>query len=143
MRVLVTGGGGFIGSVVVEELLAAGAERVVVLDDLSKGHAAAVAPAALLLRADIGDAGLVEELCRREALDGVVHMAASSLVGESMQQPARYYDNNLVRGLSLLRGALDAGVRRLLNPHIYHVSLTDRLWNLKQDLVNDALTGAK
>ena len=114
MRALVTGGAGYVGSVVVEELLAAGAERVVVLDDLSKGHAAAVVAPAELVRGDIGDAALVEGLCRAERIDVAVHMAARSLVGESMAQPAAYYDYNLQRGLRLLDAMLAAGVKRLV-----------------------------
>ncbi|HEU5055414.1 MAG TPA: UDP-glucose 4-epimerase GalE [Kofleriaceae bacterium] len=114
MRALVTGGAGYVGSVVVEELLAAGAERVVVLDDLSKGHAGAVVPPAALVRGDIGDAPLVEALCRDERIDVVVHMAARSLVGESVAQPAAYYDVNVQRGLRLLDAMLAAGVRRIV-----------------------------
>ena len=114
MRALVTGGAGYVGSVVVEELLSAGAERVVVLDDLSKGHASAVVAPADLVRGDIGDAALVEGLCRAERIDIVVHMAARSLVGESMTQPAAYYDQNLSRGLRLLDAMLAAGVKRMV-----------------------------
>jgi UDP-glucose 4-epimerase len=114
VRALVTGGAGYIGSVVVEELLAAGAERVVVLDDLSKGHASAVVAPADLVRGDIGDTALVEGVCRAERIDVVVHMAARSLVGESMTQPAAYYDQNLQRGLRLLDAMLAAGVKRLV-----------------------------
>jgi UDP-glucose 4-epimerase len=114
MRVLVTGGAGYVGSVVVEELLAAGAERVVVLDDLSKGHAAAVVPPAELVRGDIGDAGLVGELCRANRIEVVVHMAARSLVGESVAQPAGYYDVNVQRGLRLLDAMIAAGVTKMV-----------------------------
>jgi UDP-glucose 4-epimerase len=114
MRVLVTGGAGYIGSVVVEALLASGAERVVVLDDLSKGHSASVPPEALLEQGDIGDASLVSALCRDERLDGVVHMAAYSQVGESVEQPGKYYENNLARALAMMEGVLTAGVRRLV-----------------------------
>jgi UDP-glucose 4-epimerase len=112
--VLVTGGAGYIGSVVVEELLASGALRVVVLDDLSKGHRDAVAPGARLVEGDIGDRRRVAELCREERLDAVVHMAASSLVAESVRDPARYYANNVCASLALLDGMRDAGVRRLV-----------------------------
>ena len=114
MRALVTGGAGYVGSVVVEELLAAGAERVVVLDDLSKGHAGAVVAPAELVRGDIGDAPLVEGLCRAERIDVVVHMAARSLVSESVAKPAMYYDVNVQRGLRLLDAMLAAGVKKMV-----------------------------
>ncbi len=114
MRVLVTGGAGYIGSVVVEELVAAGAERVVVLDDLSKGHADAVVPEARLVVGDVGDSEAVAALGREERLDACIHMAAASLVGESVQKPGRYYRENVVKGLGLLDGLLEAGIRRFV-----------------------------
>jgi UDP-glucose 4-epimerase len=114
MRALVTGGAGYVGSVVVEELLAAGAEKVVVLDDLSKGHAGAVVPPAELVRGDIGDPALVTDLCRRHAIDVVVHMAARSLVGESVAQPALYYQTNVQQSLRLLDAMVAAGVKRMV-----------------------------
>ena len=113
-RVLVTGGAGYIGSVVVEELIASGAERVVVLDDLSKGHAGAVVTPAHLVRGDIADGPLVERLCKEEGLTSVVHLAASSLVGESVTNPAKYYRDNVVKGLALLDAVVAAGVRRFV-----------------------------
>lgn len=114
MRALVTGGAGYVGSVVVEELLEAGAERVVVLDDMSKGHASAVVAPATLVRGDAGDRERVTALCREHAIDVVVHMAARSLVGESMAKPAAYYEANLVGGLALLDAMVAARVGRLV-----------------------------
>jgi UDP-glucose 4-epimerase len=113
-RVLVTGGAGYIGSVVVEELLSGGAEHVVVLDDLSKGHAEAVVAPARLEIGDIADASLVGRLCREGELDAVIHLAASSLVGESVQNPAKYYRDNVVKGITLLDAVVAAGVRRFV-----------------------------
>jgi UDP-glucose 4-epimerase len=114
VRVLVTGGAGYIGSVVVEELQAAGAERIVVLDDLSKGHRGAVPPGALLVEGSIADRRLVAETCRAERVDAAIHLAASSLVPESVRDPARYYDHNVAASLALLDGLRAAGVARFV-----------------------------
>ncbi len=114
MRALVTGGAGYVGSVVVEELLAAGAETVLVLDNLSSGHATAVTPPARLVRGDIADAALVTRVCSDASIDVVVHMAASSLVERSMVDPAAFYRNNVTHGLALLDALVGAGVRRFV-----------------------------
>jgi UDP-glucose 4-epimerase len=99
---------------VVEELAAAGADEVVVLDDLSAGHASAVIPPARLIVGDIADTELVTRSCRDARVDVVVHMAASSLVGQSVVEPARYYRNNVTKSLALLDAILAAGVRRFV-----------------------------
>jgi len=114
MRALVTGGAGYVGSVVVEELIAAGAEHVVVIDDLSKGHAAAVVAPAILVRGNIADRELVAATCSDHRIDVVVHMAASSLVGESVKEPRKYYANNVTNGLALLDAIRAAGVERFV-----------------------------
>jgi UDP-glucose 4-epimerase len=114
MHALVTGGAGYVGSVVVEELLEAGADRVVVLDDLSKGHAEAVVKPAVFVRGNIGDRELVTKTCKDHRIDVVVHMAASSLVGESVKEPSYYYTNNVVNGLALLDAIRAAGVLRFV-----------------------------
>lgn len=108
MSVLVTGGAGYIGSHVVKELLARG-YRTVTLDDLSKGHRAAVA-GRVFVEGDCGDAELVRRACREHGVEAAVHLAADSLVGESMADPAKYCRNNLAGGIALL----DAGVRRFV-----------------------------
>src|SRR5437588_6132208 len=111
MRVLVTGGAGYIGSGVVEQLLASG-HSAVVYDSLYKGHRDAVHPKAEFVQADLlGAAALGSALDRVEA---VVHMAADSLVGESMSEPAQYYRNNVVAGLALLEAVRERGVRWLV-----------------------------
>jgi len=112
--VLVTGGAGFIGSVVVEELLATGCDRVIVLDDLSTGHAESVVAPALLLRGDIADTALVARILREERIEAVIHLAASSSVAESMANPAKYYVNNVVKSLALLDNVVKTGVRRFV-----------------------------
>ncbi len=113
MRVLVTGGAGYIGSVLVEELLRDG-HRVTVYDSLYKGHAAAVAPEATLVRADLADGAALRQALGDNEIEAVIHMAADSLVGESVVDPAKYYRNNLVAGLALLDALRDRGVERLV-----------------------------
>jgi UDP-glucose 4-epimerase len=113
MRILVTGGAGYVGSVSVEALVAAGHE-VVVLDDLSTGHAWADLAGATLVEGSYGDGGLVEPLLRRAGTEAVLHCAARSLVGESMVDPARYYRDNVAGGIALLEAMRRVGVRRLV-----------------------------
>jgi UDP-glucose 4-epimerase len=113
MRVAVTGGAGYIGSVVTEVLLRE-RHQVLVIDDLSKGHREAVEPEAEFTALDLLDANGVATALSRFQADAVVHMAAHSLVGESVTDPAKYYRNNVSGGLSLLDGMLAAGVTRLV-----------------------------
>ena len=111
--VLVTGGAGYIGSVVVEELLARG-HRVIVLDNLSRGHREAVAPGAVFVQGDVGDRAVLEDLFARHACDALVHLAAFALVAESVAEPRKYHANNVVAGRVLLEAAARAGVRRVV-----------------------------
>ena len=113
MRVMVTGGAGYIGSVVTEVLLGEGHE-VLVLDNLSKGHRDAVVPGASFVRGDLLERDLVTASLRAFGCDAVVHMAAASLVGESVTTPAHYYRQNVVAGLTLLESMREAGIRRLV-----------------------------
>jgi len=113
MRVLVTGGAGYVGSVSVEALVAAGHD-VVVLDDLSKGHREAVAPGARLVEGSYANAGLLGALLAETSVDAVLHCAARSLVGESVANPALYYRENVAGGVALLEALREAGVRRLV-----------------------------
>ena len=112
MRILVTGGAGYIGSVVVEHLIEAG-EEVVVLDDLSQGHRAAVHPRAAFVQGSVGDRALLDDLFR-QPFDGVMHFASRTLVGESMEQPFLYLRDNVVGGLTLLQAMVEHGVRRFI-----------------------------
>ena len=112
MKLLVTGGAGYIGSVVSRQLLAAGHE-VVVLDNLERGHRAAVAAEARLVVVDLRDGDAVHKALA-EGFDGVLHFAAFALVGESVSHPERYYRNNVVGSLNLLEAMRDAGVPRLV-----------------------------
>ena len=97
MNVLVTGGAGYIGSVVVEELLDNG-NRVVVLDNLTTGHREAVDARARLIEGELRDRRLVKQTLTENNIEAVIHMAASSLVAESVQFPEKYYDNNVFAG---------------------------------------------
>jgi UDP-glucose 4-epimerase len=111
LRVLVTGGAGYIGSVVVDQLLARDC-RVVVLDDLSTGHRAAVAHEAEFVQGSIGDRLAVEAVLARTSVDAVVHLAAFALVAESVANPEKYRTNNVAAARVLLDAAIAAGVRR-------------------------------
>jgi UDP-glucose 4-epimerase len=113
MRVLVTGGAGYIGSVVTETLLAQGHD-VVVLDNLTRGHRDVVPATVPFVHADLQDSAAVREALARHRIEGVVHMAADSQVGESMADPAKYYRNNLGGGLALLEAMREGGVPHLV-----------------------------
>ena len=107
--VLVTGGAGYIGSHVVRRLREGGRE-VVVLDDLSTGHRAAVGDTPLV-QGDHGDEAILDDLLSGGQVRFIMHFAASSLVGESVGNPSLYYRNNLVRGLALLDAARRHDIR--------------------------------
>ncbi len=113
MRVMVTGGAGYIGSVVTEELVKDGHE-VVVYDSLYKGHRAAVVPEAKFVQADLADAAALRQTLDDNRIEAVIHMAADSLVGESCVDPAKYYRNNVVAGLTLLAAMRETNVKRLV-----------------------------
>jgi UDP-glucose 4-epimerase len=113
MAVLVTGGAGYIGSAFVSQLLAAG-ERVVVLDDLSRGHRQAVDPRAIFQEGRTGDRPLVEHLVREHGIDACAHFAAFAYVGESVTEPARYYDNNFTQAAALFESLCRAGVKHVV-----------------------------
>lgn len=113
MNLLVTGGGGYIGSVVVERALTHG-HRVVVLDNLQEGHAAAVPTQCRLVQADYGEAAVLDDVFRSEAIDAVVHLAAETTVATSVSDPAIYFKNNTVNGVALLEAMRRHGVMRLV-----------------------------
>lgn len=113
MKVMVTGGAGYIGSVVTEELVKDGHE-VVVYDSLYKGHREAVVKGAAFVQGDLAHASTLRETLSTYAVEAVIHMAADSLVGESCEEPARYYRNNLANGLVLLDAMRDTSVGRIV-----------------------------
>ena len=112
MAVLVTGGAGYVGSHTVRKLHQRG-DRVVVLDDLSHGVAAAVADVPLVA-GDVGDEALLKDLLGREDIDAVVHLAGSKSVDESLRDPGAYFRNNVTGSLTLLRACVEAGVDRFV-----------------------------
>lgn len=113
MRVLVTGGAGYIGSVVTEELVKGGHEAVV-YDSLYKGHREAVVSGAKFVEGDLMNVELLRATLRENRIEAVIHMAADSLVGESVEKPAKYYRNNVVAGLALLDAMIEEKVSRLV-----------------------------
>lgn len=113
MRILVTGGAGYIGSVTTQALLQRGHD-VVVLDDLRTGHRAAVAGGAAFVEADVADEPVVQRVVEDHGCEAIVHFAASSLVGESMDRPLAYFGNNTVGTLRMLSAAVPAGVRHVV-----------------------------
>jgi UDP-glucose 4-epimerase len=124
LRILVTGGAGYIGSHTVRLLLTQGHD-VTVVDNLSKGHRHNL-PAGILDELDVADTASLVDLMRRKQIDAVIHFAAFIAVGESMQVPERYFANNVCGSLSLLTAMVEAGVKRIVfsstaavygNPH--------------------------
>jgi UDP-glucose 4-epimerase len=109
----VTGGAGYVGAASVDRLLEAG-HTVVVLDDLSTGHRAAVPGGCRIEVGSYADEAGLTDLLRREAIDAILHCAARSLVGESIADPARYYRENVAGGIALLEACRAAGVWRLV-----------------------------
>jgi UDP-glucose 4-epimerase len=113
MRVLVVGGAGYIGSVATEMLCEAG-HTVVVYDNLVKGHRSAVDERASFVEGDLGDAALLEQTLREHDINAVMHFAAHSLVGESMENAVKYFDNNISTGVTLLGIMARCGVKMLV-----------------------------
>ena len=135
MRVLVTGGAGYIGSVVTATLIPQGHE-VTVIDNLSRGHRKAVAAEAHFVEGDLLDSVLLSKTLKERRIEAVIHLAASSLVGESMKQPRVYYRNNVEGSLSLLNAMCDCGVNLMV------FSSTAAVYGeaLKQPIVEDEVT---
>ncbi len=113
MNVLVVGGAGYIGSHCVRQLIAAG-HRPVVLDNMVFGYRQAVAASVPFYEANLGDAAAVGKILTEEKIDVVMHFAAFAYVGESVNDPLKYYDNNVVATLSLLKTMLAKGVKKFV-----------------------------
>ncbi len=113
MKVLVTGGAGYIGSVSVDALIAAGHE-VVVFDNLYMGHRAAVNPKAAFVEGDLADKAKVSATFAEHKPQAIMHFASYSLVGESMENPLKYLGDNVTNALNLLNAAVEFGVERFI-----------------------------
>jgi UDP-glucose 4-epimerase len=113
MTVLVTGGAGYIGAVTVEHLRSQG-EEVIVLDNLSRGHRKSVPREVSFYEGDIGDRELLLRVMRENQIDSCIHFAALAYVGESVENPQRYFENNVGQGIRFLGALLQGGVRRII-----------------------------
>jgi len=113
MKVLVTGGAGYIGSIVTEELIGQG-EEAIVFDNLYYGHRAAVHPEAIFIEGDLADRAAIKAVFDSYEIEAVMHFASHSLAGESMEQPFKYLGANVTNGLNLLQEAVAHGVRRFI-----------------------------
>lgn len=113
MAILVTGGAGYIGSVTVERLQAAG-ESVVVLDSLVRGHREALTRDTPFYQGRVGDRELIAKIAAEHKIESCVHFAALAYVGESVEQPEKYFENNVEQGIAFLGALLGTGVRRFV-----------------------------
>jgi UDP-glucose 4-epimerase len=111
--ILVVGGAGYIGSHTVKELLERG-HRVVVMDNLSTGHRESVDPKAVFEYGDIGNLADLDRVFSRYSIEAVMHFAANSLVGESVVNPLKYYQNNVASTLTLLEAMLRYGIKEFI-----------------------------
>ncbi len=113
MTVLILGGAGYIGSHTAYELIDKG-EDVVIADNLQTGYIKAVHPKARFYKGDIKDKSFLDDLLKKEKIDAVIHFAANSLVGESMTEPLKYYDNNLYGTMVLLKSMVENGIDKIV-----------------------------
>ena len=113
MAILVTGGAGYIGSVTAARLRENG-EEIVVLDDLVRGHRAALEAGVPFYQGRVGDGALLERITREHKIDSCIHFAALAYVGESVEKPAAYFENNVGQGVSFMSFLLNAGVRQIV-----------------------------
>lgn len=113
MKVLVTGGAGYIGSIVVDELIK-NKQSVLVVDNLSQGHKGAVNPKAEFVKLDLSDKKALDKLFKKHSIDGIMHFASHTLVGESVEKPFLYLGENVRNALNLLEAAVDAGTKKFI-----------------------------
>ena len=113
MNILVTGGAGYIGSVLTEELVGQG-HQVVVLDNLGRGHRAAVVPEAIFVQGDLGNRDSLEGVFQSHDIETVMHLAADTSVEQSMVEPGRFFSNNVTCGINLLECMVKYKVKRII-----------------------------
>ena len=113
MKILVTGGAGYIGSACAEYLIDQGHE-VVVFDSLVTGHREAVDKRAVFVKGDLNDKKSINKIVKENKFDGVMHFAAYSLVGESMTNPGKYFSNNVGAGINLIEAVISAGIKKFV-----------------------------
>lgn len=113
MNILVTGGAGYIGSIISEELIKRG-HTVVVLDNLQQGHREAVIPEAIFVKTDLADENYLSNVFRRYKIEATIHMAAETVIEYSMSDPKRYFINNIINGLRLLNTMLEFQVKKMV-----------------------------
>jgi UDP-glucose 4-epimerase len=113
MKILVTGGAGYIGSTVAHELVKTG-DEVVVFDNLSQGHRCAVPEQAVFIKGDLADRELLDSVMSEHRPEAIMHFASNTLVGESIAKPFLYIGDNVTNGLNLLKSAVEYGVRRFI-----------------------------
>lgn len=113
MKLFVTGGAGYIGSICVEELLNAG-HQVTVFDNLSEGHRQAIDPRARAIEGNLADREAVRKALSDSGAEAVLHFAAHALVGESMTNPSKYFRNNVASGINLLDAMVACGVKKMI-----------------------------
>lgn len=135
MNILVTGGAGYIGSHVVEELMRQG-ESVVVFDNLYQGHRAAVEQDAIFIHGDLANRAEIDDVLDTYPIDAIMHFASHTLVGESMENPFRYLGENVTNALNLLQSAVEHGVRKFIlsstanlfdDPETIPIAATERI----------------
>ncbi len=133
MKVFVTGGAGYIGSIIVEELLNTG-HAVTVYDNLSEGHRSAVDPRADFILADPERENDTLSAVKQAVPRAIIHLAASTLVAESMANPGKYFQNNVANGLKVLEAAVVVGVRKIVFSSTCATYATPELLPMTEDL---------
>ncbi|MCS7064202.1 MAG: UDP-glucose 4-epimerase GalE [Methylacidiphilales bacterium] len=113
LKIFVTGGAGYIGSICTEELLNAG-HKVIVFDNLTEGHRDAVDPRAIFIEGDLANPYTIQSMLEKHRPDAVMHFAASALVSESMRNPSKYFRNNVANGINLLDAMVQANVKKII-----------------------------